>query len=195
MSATTVSTRNRLIEAAARIFLEQGVEAASMDRVRQAAGVSNGSLYHHFPTRAHLAGALYLETLRDFHAALLKPLAADPDAESGVRGLLRAYLRWVIAHPERARLLHRLRRSNELEGMEGVWTSPNEEAYAILGNWIGRRVAESALRRLPFAVWMALVFSPAYALTPHWVAQDAPAVPPSVRTALEDAAWHAVAPA
>lgn len=195
MTSTPLSTRDRLIEAAACIFLEEGVEAASMDRVRQAAGVSNGSLYHHFPTRAHLAGALYLETLRDFHAALLKPLAADPDAESGVRGLLRAYLRWVLAHPERARLLHRLRRNGELAGMEGVWAGPNERAYAALGDWIDRRVGEGAMRRLPLAVWMALVFSPAYALTPQWVAQAEPAVPSAVRAALEDAAWRAVAPA
>lgn len=192
---TTAPARDRLIEAAAQIFLEQGYAAASMDRVRQHAGVSNGSLYHHFPTKAHLAGALYLHTLRDFHAALLKPLAAEPDAESGVRGLVRAYLRWVVAHPERARLLHRLRRSGELEGLEGVWAGPNEKTYAALGAWIGRKVAEGGMRRLPFAVWMALVFSPAYALTPQWVEQEAPAVPSPVRAALEDAAWHAVTPA
>lgn len=165
-----------------------------MDRVRQAAGVSNGSLYHHFPTRAHLAAALYLETLRDFHAALLKPLAADPDAESGMRGLLRAYIKWVLAQPDRARLLHRLRRNGELAGMDGVWSGPNEAAYAALGAWIERRMAEGTMRRLPFAVWMALVFSPVYALTPQWVAQARPAVPAEVRATLEDAAWRVVAP-
>lgn len=194
MTSTASSTRNRLIEAAARIFLEEGVEAVSLDRVRQAAGVSNGSLYHHFPTRAHLAAALYLETLRAFHAALLKPLAADPDAESGMRGLLRAYIKWVLAQPDRARLLHRLRRNGELTGMEGVWSGPNEAAYAVLGAWIERRMAEGTMRRLPFAVWMALAFSPAYALTPQWVAQARPVVPAEVRAALEDAAWRAVAP-
>jgi AcrR family transcriptional regulator len=191
---TNVSTRDRLLAAAGRIFLEEGVEAASMDRVREAAGVSNGSLYHHFPTRAHLAGALYLETLRDFHAALLKPLAREPAAEDGVRGLLRAYLRWVLAYPERARLLHRLRRSGELAGMEGVWAGPNREAYAALGAWIERKMAEEGMRRLPFTVWMALVFSPAYTLTPEWLGQARPSVPPSVRVALEEAAWQAVAP-
>lgn len=195
MASIPASTRDRLLAAAGRLFLEQGYAAASMDRVRQAAGVSNGSLYHHFPTKAQLAGALYLETLRGFHAALLKPLAADPGAEAGVRALLRAYLRWVLAHPERARLLHSLRRSGELAGMEGVWTGPNEAAYAALGNWIGRRVAEGAMRRLPFTVWMALVFSPAHALTPDWVTRAEPSVPSAVRTALEDAAWRAVAPA
>lgn len=182
-----------MIEAASRVFLEEGVETASLGRVRQAAGVSNGSLYHHFPTRAHLAAALYLETLRDFHAALLKPLGSDPPAESGIRALLRAYVQWLVAHPDRARLLHRLRRNGDLDGMDGVWAGPNEAAFATLAGWIERRVADGTMRRLPLPVWMALVFSPAYALTPQWVAQAAPTVPAAVRRALEDAAWRAVA--
>ncbi len=195
MSSPALSTRDRLIEAASRIFLDEGVEAASLDRVRQAAGVSNGSLYHHFPTRAHLAAALYLEILRDFHASLLKPLGSDPGAESGIRALLRAYIQWVVAHPDRARLLHRLRRTGDLDGLDGVWAGPNEAAFATLAAWIERRMVEGAMRRLPFPVWMALVFSPAYALTPQWVTQVEPAVPAAVRRALEDAAWRAVAAA
>ena len=62
------STRSRLLDAAATVFLAHGYAAASMDMVRQAAGVSNGSLYHHFPSKALLADALYAHTLRDFHA-------------------------------------------------------------------------------------------------------------------------------
>jgi len=193
--SNATAARDRLLQAAARLFLDEGGVAASMERVRQAAGVSNGSLYHHFPTRAHLAGALYLDSLRDFHAALLEPLAADPPAERGVRGLLRAYVRWVLTHPERARLLHLLRRDGSLDDVDGIWEGPNDAAFAVLGDWIARRTAQRTLRRLPFAVWMALVFSPAYALTPHWVAQPRPAVPAAVKLALEDAAWHAVAPA
>jgi hypothetical protein len=40
---------------------------------------------------------------------------------------------------------------------------------------------------------MALVFSPAMAMTRHWVAQASPKVPAKVRAALEHAAWMAVA--
>lgn len=191
---TSEPTRDKLLAAAGRIFLEHGYEAASMDVVRRQAGVSNGSLYHHFPSKAHLAGALYLHTLRDFHAALLQPLARDPAAEPGVRGLVRAYLRWIVAHPDRARLLHRLRRSGELDGMEGAWIDPNRKAYATLRSWMEKQVAAGGMRHLPFSVWMALVFSPAYALTPQWVGAAQPSVAPAVRRALEEAAWRAVAP-
>ena len=49
------------------------------------------------------------------------------------------------------------------------------------------------MRAIPFAVWMAVVFSPALTLTPQWVSQAKPSVPSKVREALEHAAWMAVA--
>ena len=43
-ASAPTSTRDRLLEAATKVFLAQGFTAASMDMVRQEAGVSNGSL-------------------------------------------------------------------------------------------------------------------------------------------------------
>src|SRR6187402_989921 len=100
------TTKSRLLDAAARVFLAHGLAASSMDMVRQEAGVSNGSLYHHFPTKARLADALYAHTLRDFHAALLVPVAGRASAQTGVKGMVRAHVDWVMRHPEGARLLH-----------------------------------------------------------------------------------------
>ena len=188
-----ISTRDKLLEAASRVFLAEGYETTTMDLVRAEAGVSNGSLYHHFPTKAQLAGTLYEGLLRDFQQSLLKAISGKTGAEIGVRGLVRAYVRWVVAHPDRAKLLHRLRRSSDLADMETAWTNPNQEASDFLREWIARMVTAGEMRRLPFSLWMALVFSPAMALTSQWVSQTPPSVPQTVRLALEDAAWRAVA--
>ena len=186
------STKVKLLDAATKVFLEHGFTAASMDLVRQEAGVSNGSLYHHFPTKALLAEALYTHTLRDFHAALLLPITGRATAEAGVKGLIRAYTQWVVQHPERARLLHKLRRSDGMtEGTERG--AVNSEAFAALALWVGQQVEAGEMRAMPFPVWMALVFSPALSLTQQWVGQAKPTVPPKVRAALEHGAWMAVA--
>lgn len=187
-----LSTHVKLIEAAGRVFLAEGYESATMELIRAEAGVSNGSLYHHFPSKVLLAGALYENLLRDFQQSLLKAIPDSVDAEAGVRGLVRAYVRWVVAHPDRATLLHRLRRGGDLAGMECAWTNPNQEASGVLRDWIERMVAAGEMRRLQFPLWMALVFSPAMALTPHWIGKSPPSVPRAVRQALEDAAWRAV---
>lgn len=186
------STRARLLEAATTVFLAHGFTAASMDLVRLEAGVSNGSLYHHFPTKAQLADALYAWTLRDFHSALLVPISGQAQAQAGVKGLVRAYIQWVVQHPERARLLHDLRRSGGLASGAEMGAA-NAEAYGALVAWIARQVEAGEMRPMPFPIWMALVFSPALALTPHWVAISTPAVAPKVRAALAHGAWMAVA--
>ncbi len=201
-SPSATSTRERLLEAAATVFLAHGFTAASMDLVRQEAGVSNGSLYHHFPTKAKLADALYAHILRDFHAALLPPITGRAvQAEKGVKGLIRAYIQWVLQNPKSARLLHALRRSGDISsGADGPDTSDeaereavNADAFGTLMAWIAQRVEAGEMRAMPFPVWMALVFSPALSLTQRWVSQPQPAVAPKVRAALEHAAWMAVA--
>jgi AcrR family transcriptional regulator len=187
------STRAKLLDAAEQVFLEHGFGAASMDLVRQQAGVSNGSLYHHYPTKEKLADALYAHTLRDFHATLMTPIAGKVSAEAAVKGLIRAYVQWVVKHPQRARLLHKLRRTGDVTDAASERNEANAAAFKALADWVEQKVKAGEIRAMPFPVWMALVFSPAMALTPHWVRQDTPSVPPKVRAALEHGAWMAVA--
>ena len=188
-----MATKEAILDAAAGVFLAQGFAAASMDQIRQAAGVSNGSLYHHFPTKAALADALYAHTLRGFHAQMFAAVGPRTSAQNGVKGLIRAYVQWVLAHPGPARLLHDLRAGGALTA-GGEWAGTNAEGFGRLAQWIATQVQAGQMRDLPFGLWMALVFAPVMALTRQWVTGPAPVVPPKVRAALEHAAWMAVAP-
>jgi AcrR family transcriptional regulator len=189
-----IPTRERLLEAAAQMFLEHGYAGTSMDQVRQAAGVSNGSLYHHFPTKAKLADALYVDTLHDFHATMIAAIARDVSAEAGVKGLVRSYINWVVKHPGRAALLHKLRREGDVtDSSEGV-SDANLHVFAALRSWAINKMDAGEMRVVPFHLWMAIVLSPSFSLTRRWVSEAQPSVPPKTRAALEHAAWMAVAP-
>ena len=189
-----LSTRGKLLDAAANIFLEHGYSDASLEQVRRAAGVSNGSLYHHFPTKARLADALYVDILTDFHADLLGAISGKPNAEVGVKRLVRAYIAWVVKKPDRATLLHRLKRDGEVtDASEGVGGA-NAKVFSVLGAWAAEQAAQGAMRDVPFELWMALVFAPSFSLTRRWVQGSLAEVPPKTRATLEHAAWMAVAP-
>jgi AcrR family transcriptional regulator len=187
-------TRDKVLDAAAHVFLLHGYDGASMDQVRHAAGVSNGSLYHHFPTKAQLADALYVDTLHDFHGALLAPIARDVSAEAGIKGMVRAHVNWVVKHPERATLLHRLKRDGDVTDASAGISDANAQTFTALRAWIRKKTDAGEMRDVPFHLWMALVFSPAMALTGRWVKEPGAPVPAKVRSALEHAAWMAVAP-
>ncbi len=187
------STKLRLLDAAAEVFLEFGFTNASLDVVRQRAGVSNGSLYHHYPSKTHLADALYAHILRDYHAQMMGTLAKSPRSEAGVKGLIRTTVQWVVQNPQRARLLHDLRMSGALAGGPRERDETNAKAFGTLTGWVAARTALGEMREMPQPVWTALVFSPVMALMPHWASQPKPEVSPKVRAALEHAAWMAVA--
>ena len=86
------STRDSLLDTAARLFHEQGFGGTGVATILREAGANSGSLYHFFPTKeALVAGVLerYLDMLRP---ALIDPVeeqTADPIER--VFGLLAAY--------------------------------------------------------------------------------------------------------
>lgn len=52
--------RGRLLQSAAEVLREQGLDA-SLDEISRRAGVGNATLYRHFPSREELLEAVYLE--------------------------------------------------------------------------------------------------------------------------------------
>jgi AcrR family transcriptional regulator len=73
--------RAALIAAARTVFATHGLDAP-LNAVAREAGVGQGSLYRHFPTRYALAIAVFQDNLREFEG-----LAAEPS--STLDGLLR----------------------------------------------------------------------------------------------------------
>lgn len=60
--AEALETRERLLEAAGRVFCEKGVNSASLDDVAKAAGVTRGAIYWHFKNKSDLVDALLKRT-------------------------------------------------------------------------------------------------------------------------------------
>jgi AcrR family transcriptional regulator len=73
--------RERLVAAARELFAGQGVEVPMADIARHA-GVSNGTLYNHFPTRQDLIEAVFVRRLEQL-GALAERAAADPEPWHG----------------------------------------------------------------------------------------------------------------
>jgi len=64
-------TRRDLLDAATRLFVDQGFAAVSADTIATAAGVTRGALYHHFPDgKPGVFEAIYREELVRFDAEM-----------------------------------------------------------------------------------------------------------------------------
>jgi len=95
--ADAARNRARVMEAAARLFDEQGVENVSMDAIAEAACVGKGTLYRRFGDRAGLALALLDERERRLQDGVLRgPPPLGPGAPPGER--LVAFLEALADH-------------------------------------------------------------------------------------------------
>lgn len=75
-----LQTRTAIVTAALGLAAEGSWESTSLQQVRRRAGVSNGSLFHHFPTRDDLTAAVVAAALTDHQDALLAELVNDAAA-------------------------------------------------------------------------------------------------------------------
>lgn len=69
--------RAQILQGAARVFMEKGFDAASMEDVRRAAGVSKGTIYVYFADKIDLFEALIEEKRDSMFAGIASLLEAD----------------------------------------------------------------------------------------------------------------------
>ncbi|TYC25787.1 TetR family transcriptional regulator [Micromonospora sp. MP36] len=108
------AARNRaaVLDAAAALFRERGVEAVSMDAVAAAAGVGKGTLFRRFGDKAGLAVALLDQQERVLQEAILfgpaplgpGPAGAEASPRDRLRAFLAAYLDYLLAHLDLVRM-------------------------------------------------------------------------------------------
>lgn len=86
------ATRDQLVDVALQLFGSDGYENTSIEAVLRTAGVSRGSLYHHFPSKEALFGAVLERVQQD----VTDGLAATAEAATGPADLLRrGGLAWI----------------------------------------------------------------------------------------------------
>jgi AcrR family transcriptional regulator len=83
------ATRARLIAQALRLFGERGYASTPVSAIATAAGVSQGLLYHYFPSKHDLVAAIFEESLRDVRDSWERA-DAEPDPRRRIAALLHA---------------------------------------------------------------------------------------------------------
>lgn len=92
MQTRSEETRSRILEAALRLFSQSGYEAASVDDICAAAGVSKGAFYHHFPTKQ----AVFLQLLDNWLAGLDEQFS---QARQGAENVAEIFMRMTASVP------------------------------------------------------------------------------------------------
>jgi AcrR family transcriptional regulator len=152
--------------------------------------VSNGSFFHHFPTKDHLVSALFLDALTDYHHALEAAIAPHPSASDGVAALVHAHLSWVEHSAGGARVLFEYAPDDDAVVLRAEREAENQRFGATIGEWRDPLVAAGNLRDLSPRVFIAQVIGPAQIACRAWLGGRWPDPP---TTYADDLAAMAVA--
>lgn len=81
--------RRTLLDCAAKLAVERGTAAVTIQAVAEAAGVTKGGLFHHFPNKQALIDAVVLDLIEQFNVEIDSYMAKDAQSHGS---FTRAYV-------------------------------------------------------------------------------------------------------
>lgn len=186
------SRKQEILQAALACFTEHGVDATTIEMIRDRSGASIGSLYHHFGNRERIIAALYLEGIGEYAALLEAGLVDMLEAEACVKLFVTCYVDWVVANPDWARFI--LHNRGRVEA--GEWGERLREHNREHGRHIGavlRRHREAGLfKPMPGDCFVSVVIGPAHDMARNWLAGRSGTPLAECRELLAQIAWDSV---
>ncbi len=88
MAAKSEETRQKILDAALRMFRELGFEQATMREIAKQAGVATGLAYYYFPKKEDLVMAFYTQVNAQMRPLVQEALAANKKLEAKIRALI-----------------------------------------------------------------------------------------------------------
>jgi AcrR family transcriptional regulator len=179
--------RSAILAAAARVIAAQGLSAPTA-LIAKEAGVSNGSLFTYFETKADLLNALYLDIKTEMAAAALDDIPKKAGIRKQTQQMWTDWLRWATDAPEKRRTLAYLDVSDELTAQT---RKTGHQIMAGVAGMLERSRENGPMRGQPLAFVVALMNAMANT-TIDFMIQD-PKHADKHATAAFDALWRMVA--
>ena len=186
-----------ILDAALAVFSEHGFEGATTAQILERAGVSNGALFHHFPTKDAVAEALYLRGIASYQEGLVETLErhrGSASARSAVKAAVYHHLAWVETNRDLAWFMYERGRPDWQPAHGAAVRKLNRAAARHVYDWMTPLVKSGVVRDLPLTVLGAFVNGPAHFIARRWLSGLISAPPTSFSEVLADTAWAAIAP-
>ncbi|MFF5299200.1 MULTISPECIES: TetR/AcrR family transcriptional regulator [unclassified Streptomyces] len=188
-------TADLLLDAALRLFAEQGEQGLTVNAVTKASGVSLGSLYHHFGSLDGLVDALTERWLSRLLGELITALQATRTARTGIRAIVRTHLAFVREHRDAALLLHSARtdQRNMIQARE--LRDSQEARLSVFATWVQSHVDSGELAPLSPPLLESLVLGPLVGVVRRWLSgiDDVELDLDEAARVLPDRIWRSVA--
>jgi AcrR family transcriptional regulator len=158
-------TRQALVDAARKLFTEQGYAATGTEEIVAAARVTRGALYHHFHDKTDLFRAVMEQIAREvaehlIDAELSRPAApsqSPADAWDEIRDGLRAFLDLCVVTDDFQRIV--LVEGPAVLGHEAWDELVARHGSNLLAEWLSRAVEQGRIAPVPIQPLTSLLIA------------------------------------
>lgn len=166
------------IAAAKKLFSERGYDAVSTAEIRQAAGMSNGSLFHHFGNKEGIAVAVFVSLVRTYQAEIAEKLSPTRQAAEGIEAFIRAHNLWIERDPDGARILFNGHHPSWSDEALKKIRAENQGFGQALLDWKSNLDDKERLDNWSLALILATLVGPTQVMCRAWLSGQSK-VPPS----------------
>jgi AcrR family transcriptional regulator len=167
-------TRNRILDAALRLFRERGFDDTTMRDVAAEAGVATGAAYYYYRSKEDIVLAFYLRTEEEAAQTFREIIASTKSLQKRVRGIIDAKFEQFAAH--RALLAALLKTGVDPRNPLSPFSSETEKVREDHIAWYARaldgcdlKVPRDLAPHLPRLLWlyhMGLIY--------YWIIDESP---------------------
>lgn len=105
--------RKAIMAAAIRVIVTQGLGAPTALLAKEA-GVSNGTLFVYFKTKAELFNQLYLELKEEMASVLMHGVSEEPSLQSQFLHAWTNWINWTVKNSDKKRVIELLKVSEDI---------------------------------------------------------------------------------
>jgi AcrR family transcriptional regulator len=151
-------TRQRILNAALKLFQDRGFESATMRDIAEEAGVATGAAYYYFPSKDAIVMEFYRRSSAEMQPTLEAALESATGLEKRLYQLIR--VKWSHFAPHRGVLRALLRNGADPAYPLSPFSSQTREIREIDMGWFRRIVIDCGVRipkdlapHLPDVLW------------------------------------------
>jgi AcrR family transcriptional regulator len=176
----SVDRREEILNAASTLFIEHGPSKTTTRQIAQAVGISQPSLYAHFPTKEALAQALATRAFALLEARMENMEALHIEPAERLAGLIKGYINFALEEPAAYKIAFMLDLNLDVSQILCFQEQVGMHAFSIFRDKIGDlqvsgQVKSGDTNMMAQSIWAAMHGLCALLLArPHfpWVARE-----------------------
>lgn len=183
-------TRYLVLDSALTLFTERGYFSTSVHDIGRAAGVSIGSIYHHFGDKEGIAGALYAQLGGRMESLIGEILRRHDSSHDQARELVARLFELTESEPRAMEFMLYAKHREFLPGHGPVCSS---RPFEMMREMVERGMARGEIRRMEAMVASTCLFGGPLRMITGRLDGVVPQPLPGYLDAVWDCAWRAVA--